>query len=114
MNQYIRQIQAIQWNNKNKSNSQKLHTDKAWGGRKAKACFQKILQFTISPLTLQKVFSSDDYAGDELLSETVISLDEILGNMEGEKEFGLVKGGSQVGSVKLRFLYDIVRTEVVG
>jgi hypothetical protein len=33
LNQYIRPIQTIQWNDKNKSNSQKLHRDKARDGR---------------------------------------------------------------------------------
>jgi hypothetical protein len=41
-----------------------------------------------------KVFSSDDYAGDELLSDTVILLDEIMKMETREGRFDLVKEGN--------------------
>jgi hypothetical protein len=40
-----------------------------------------------------KVFSSDDYAGDELLSDTVILLDDMMKMDTREGTFDLVKEG---------------------
>ena len=60
-----------------------------------------------------KVFSSDNYAGDELLSENVIMLDDILKSVKGEKSFGLEKYGKKVGSVKIWFAYEHVSGKMV-
>ena len=52
-------------------------------------------------------------AGDELLSETIVFLDDILKGVSGEMWFDLVKNGVGVGRVKFGFRYQHVSGKLV-
>jgi hypothetical protein len=85
LNQYIRPIQTIQWNDKNKSNSQKLHRDKARDGR-------------ISTLNLirkiGKVKERDTFDDDDFFDQTK-SAKNLRNTQQQPSRPGLAKGWAE-------------------